>query len=111
MKLYNELLEVVPKVATPNSTFNDVTPFLYYIRVPSNYRNQLRAYLESKGIDTGVHWQPGHWFELFKNCKSGDLGVTEGIANEIISLPLHSCMDLNNVEYICAEITKFMCDS
>ena len=70
----------------PKTDFNDITPFLYYIRVPADSRDGLRAALSEKGIDTGIHWQPGHWFSLFKDCRRGDLSVTDQVGKEILSL-------------------------
>ncbi len=87
-KLYNKLLADVKQVKTPKSDFSDVTPFLYYIRVPPEHRQPLRDYLKDNGIDTGVHWQPGHWFALLKDTRRGDMSITEKIGHEILSLPL-----------------------
>jgi len=106
-KLYNKLLDSVDYVVTPDSSFNDVTPFLYYIRVPKEIRQQLRDYLLTQGIDTGIHWQPGHWFELLKDSNCGDLCVTEHIAYGILSLPLHSMMNPKTVKFIAEAIAKF----
>jgi dTDP-4-amino-4,6-dideoxygalactose transaminase len=91
-KRYNQELLDVESVRTPNTTFEDITPFLYYIRVPAEDRDGLRAFMKERGIDTGIHWQPGHWFSLFKDCRKGDLSVTDRVGNEILSLPLHSKM-------------------
>jgi dTDP-4-amino-4,6-dideoxygalactose transaminase len=92
-KLYNELLDPIPQVQTPQSDFLNVAPFLYYVRVPPDSRDPLRAYLKDRGVDTGIHWQPGHWFQLFRNERRGDLSVTEQVGREILSLPLHSKME------------------
>ena len=102
--LYNRLLSEVPEVTTPRSTFQDVTPFLYYIRVPADDRQPLRDHLKARGIDTGIHWQPGHWFTLLKDARRGDMSVTDRVGHEILSLPLHSRMDARLVERIAAEI-------
>lgn len=104
---YNKGLRPLKAVRTPNTSFEDVTPFLYYIRVPVDLRDQLRSVLRESGIDTGIHWQPGHWFELFKDCRRGDLSVTDNVANEILSLPLHSLMDTNDLERVIVAITNF----
>jgi dTDP-4-amino-4,6-dideoxygalactose transaminase len=106
-KLYNELLAPISEVQTPNATFKDVTPFLYYIRVPAEKRQPLRDHLKSNGIDTGIHWQPGHWFSLLKDARRGDLSVTDRIGHEILSLPLHSKMALPVVEHIVNKISEF----
>lgn len=106
-KRYNELLATVSEVQTPLSTFEDVTPFLYYIRVPAEKRQPLRDYLKAEGIDTGIHWQPGHWFALLQDVRRGDLSVTDRIAHEILSLPLHSKMALADIERIVNGISTF----
>lgn len=91
-EFYNKELESIPEVRVPKSDFKDISPFLYYIRVPSDCRDELRSYLSDLGIDTGIHWQPGHWFTLLKNCRSGNLDVTDAVGDQILSLPLHSLM-------------------
>ncbi len=104
---YNQLLKDIPPVRVPATDFAEVNPFLYYIRVPAEHRDTLRSYLKEKGIDTGVHWQPGHWFTLWKNCSAGDLSVTERVGNEILSLPLHSKMDSGVVDTITKTIIEY----
>ena len=104
---YNELLKNVAQVRTPNTDFSDVTPFLYYIRVPQDERDALRAFLSEKGVDSGIHWQPGHRFNLFKDCHRGPLPVTEKVGREILSLPLHSMMEQETVARVAAAIKEF----
>ncbi|MCF4097690.1 DegT/DnrJ/EryC1/StrS family aminotransferase [Maritalea mediterranea] len=106
-KRYSERLASVAQVRTPNSSFDEVNPFLYYIRVPQEDRDDLRAYLKEKGIDTGIHWQPGHWFSLWKDCRKGDLSVTDAVGHEILSLPLHSMMELSVVDQVSDTIGDF----
>ncbi|QTN31327.1 DegT/DnrJ/EryC1/StrS family aminotransferase [Akkermansiaceae bacterium] len=106
-KLYNELLAGVEQVRTPLSDFAEVTPFLYYIRVAAEHRQPLRDHLKAEGIDTGIHWQPGHWFSLLAEERRGDLGVTDKAGHEILSLPLHSLMPDSVVERVCASISGY----
>jgi dTDP-4-amino-4,6-dideoxygalactose transaminase len=106
-KFYNKELASVKEVVTPNTDFDGITPFLYYIRVPADKKDELKMYMINNGVDIGVHWQPGHWFELFKNAKRGDLSVTDKIGHEILSLPLHSCMTAEAMETVVAKIKEF----
>lgn len=106
-KFYNQMLFQINEITVPKSDFEDVCPFLYYIRVPAECRDNLRDHLLEKGIDTGIHWQPGHWFELFKNCRSGSLKVTETVGKEILSLPLHSFMEERIIERIVSSIKEY----
>ena len=104
---YNERLAAVAHVSTPASDFVDVTPFLYYIRVPAESRDALRAGLKEAGVDTGIHWQPGHWFSLFKEARRGDLSVTDAVGAQVLSLPLHSMMEPDTVDQVCDAIAGF----
>jgi dTDP-4-amino-4,6-dideoxygalactose transaminase len=104
---YNEKLSQIPEVIVPKTDFKDITPFLYYIRIPEDKRDPLRAFLREKNIDTGIHWQPGHWFTLLKNCRKGNLSVTNQVGKEILSLPLHSCMLMENLDRVIDTIKRF----
>ena len=106
-KLYSRLLADVKRVTTPKSNFSDVTPFLYYIRVPLQHRQPLRDYLKAHGIDTGIHWQPGHWFALLKDARRGDMSITEKIGHEVLSLPLNSKITVEEVTQICKAISSY----
>jgi len=106
-RLYNRLLSKTNEVVVPKTNFDNITPFLYYIRVPADKREALRDYLQEQKIDTGIHWQPGHWFKLFIDSKMGDLSVTNMIGREIISLPLHSKMLTKDVRYIAKKINNY----
>lgn len=106
-RYYNENLSRIEEVTVPKTDFVDITPFLYYIRVPEERRDALRAYLKEHGVDTGIHWQPGHWFTLLKDCRRGDLSVTDRVGKEILSLPLHSLMKTETLDRIIGGIRDF----
>jgi dTDP-4-amino-4,6-dideoxygalactose transaminase len=89
-RLYNEQLADLDQVRTPEGDLDDAVPFLYYVRVPAELRDDLRSHLASLGIDTGIHWQPGHRFTLLRDRRRGDLTVTDRVGEEILTLPLHS---------------------
>lgn len=104
---YNEHLSAIGEIQVPKTNFKDVTPFLYYIRVPPQKRDGVRSHLSKLGIDTGIHWQPGHWFSLFKNARRGDLSVTDQIGQEILSLPLHSDISSQDQDRVINALADF----
>jgi dTDP-4-amino-4,6-dideoxygalactose transaminase len=106
-RYYNEHLAGLPEVTVPKTDFEDITPFLYYIRVPESKRDALRAFLKERGIDTGIHWQPGHWFTLFKDCRRGDLSVSDRVGHEVLSLPLHSMMATDTLDRVIQGVRSF----
>ncbi len=106
-RYYNEHLSEIAEVTVPKTDFSNVTPFLYYIRVPEAKRDMLKTYLLENGVDTGIHWQPGHWMSLFKEARRGDLSVTDKVAKEILSLPLHSKMPKDFLDEVIRQIKNF----
>jgi dTDP-4-amino-4,6-dideoxygalactose transaminase len=104
---FNKKLGQIPEVSVPATNFSDITPFLYYIRVPESKREAFRTFMRNQGIDTGIHWQPGHWFTIFKGCRSGDLSVTDNVGKEIVSIPLHSSMPTETLDSVVHGIESF----
>jgi dTDP-4-amino-4,6-dideoxygalactose transaminase len=105
--LYNQILQDVKEVVLPKQSFEEIVPFIYYIRVPSQSRSRFREFLREHGVDTGIHWQPGHTFELFRNSRCGNLEVTNRISQEIVTLPLHSEMLEEDVYTVSRAIKSF----
>jgi dTDP-4-amino-4,6-dideoxygalactose transaminase len=108
-RYYNARLKDVPGVIVPQTDddFANVTPFLYYIRVPADRRDALRAHMRNDSIDTGIHWQPGHWFSMFRDSRRGDLSVTDRVGHEVLSLPLHSRMRSDDRDRVVQSIRSF----
>jgi dTDP-4-amino-4,6-dideoxygalactose transaminase len=106
-RTYNERFADLDKVRTPDTDFSDSVPFLYHVRVPPELRDGLRTHLSGLGIDTGIHWQPGHWFTLLSNCRRGNLEVTENAGKEILTLPLHSAPAPGTVERVIEGVRSF----
>lgn len=104
---YSKAFGNIKDIRIPATDFKDITPFLYYLRVDPSLRSKLRLHLQERGVDTGIHWTPGHQFTLFKNCKRGDLSVTNKVAREIFDIPLHSFMKEESVQKVIEGVTSF----
>jgi dTDP-4-amino-4,6-dideoxygalactose transaminase len=101
---YNAVLFGVEGLIVPQTDFQDVAPFLYYVRVLDGHRETLIDELKAAGIDTGIHWIPGHRFSFLKTARRGDLSVTDRIGSEILTLPLHSYMDIDTVDQVATAV-------
>lgn len=106
-RLYNELLAEVPGVEVPRTDFQNVSPFIYYIRVKDGRRAELIEHLGANGIATGIHFLPAHRYTFFKSCRQGSMTVTDRVTEEILTLPLHSNMRAAMVERIVGQIRRF----
>ncbi len=106
-RFYNEQLGSIEGLSIPKTDFEDVGPFMYYVIVKNGRREAFIDYLREKGIETGIHWRPGHQFSLFQQCKRSDMTVTERIGKEILTLPTHSIMKNNDLVRITQAIREF----
>jgi dTDP-4-amino-4,6-dideoxygalactose transaminase len=86
---------------------------LFVIRVPNNAkynRNKLHKFLESRQIQTGIHYPiPVHlqnaYTTLFNDNKK--LPITEQLCNEVLSIPMSPFLLNEEIEYVIENITTF----
>ena len=106
-EFYDDALSGIDGLILPKTDIGSIVPFMYYVRVGDGRRDDFRTFLQDHGIDTGIHWQPGHLFTLFKHCRRGDLSVTERIGREIVTLPFHSGMDERTLDHVVSVVRKY----
>jgi dTDP-4-amino-4,6-dideoxygalactose transaminase len=90
---YADQLKGIAGLRLPVQDVSEIVPFMFYVRIIDGRREEFRQYLQERGVDTGIHWQPAHWFTMFRDCRKGDLSVTDRVGKEIVSLPFHSNMN------------------
>ncbi len=81
---------------------------LFVIR--TSYRNELKRYLESKGISTLIHYPiPPHLQEAYRHLgfKEGDFPKAELLSNTSLSLPIWPGMNQEQIDFVCAMIKDF----
>ena len=72
-------------------------------------RSQFMLDMESRGIQTSMHYPPVHRFQYYqKHFKNtiGSLPVTEEVSGREVTLPLHPLMTLQDVEYVYQAIKE-----
>jgi dTDP-4-amino-4,6-dideoxygalactose transaminase len=76
---------------------------LYTIRVPD--RDGVRARLDAKGIGTGLFYRLAlHQHPAFKDYDGRPLPVSEKLADEVLSLPIHPDLRDDEVERVIAAV-------
>lgn len=94
---YSEELADTPLI-TPRGPLYSHVYHLYVIRV-SDKRDELRAYLAEKGIQTNVHYPtPLHRQPAYPTKQH--LPVVEEITKQIISIPIFPLMREDEIEYV-----------
>jgi dTDP-4-amino-4,6-dideoxygalactose transaminase len=105
--LYNEALEGICICPRERPDAHHVY-HLYVIR--NSKREDLRTFLENEGITTLMHYPvPVHLQGAYKDLGygTGDLPVTEKIAADILSLPMHPLMTDEGAAYVVQKIHDF----
>jgi len=83
---------------------------MYTIR--TKYRDKLRAFLQKKGISTGIHYPiPIHKQPLFKKYNKTQLSITEQICSTTLSIPMFPSLNSSQQSYVIKNINIFLSKS
>lgn len=105
---YHALLAGTPLVLPREAPDCESVFHLYVARHPK--RDQLKEFLQSKGIGTALHYPKTlHLQKCFEKLgyKAGDFPVSERAADGCISLPVFPQMTDEQVDYVAAMICEF----
>jgi hypothetical protein len=104
---YNERLKTVV-ITPPEKPWAKAVYHMYVIR--ANKRDALAQFLKERGIETGIHYPvPNHQQPAVTQrfSKLPQLPQTEKAVNEILSLPIHGEMSLDDADKVCDAIAAF----
>ncbi|MEM6782889.1 MAG: DegT/DnrJ/EryC1/StrS family aminotransferase [Bacteroidota bacterium] len=81
----------------------------YVIRVPVDTRDQLRDALKAQGIPSMVYYPtPLHAMPAFADARvAGSLAETERACQEVLALPMHPWLSMDDVERIADAVLGF----
>jgi len=74
-------------------------------------RDALNAFLAEKDVPSMIYYPvPAHKQEMFASFGSADteLPVTDWLTHRVLSLPIHTEMEDDQLEYICSSIAEFI---
>lgn len=115
-KYLTSLLEAIPSVETPEILEgNDHIFHLYTIKLKQGNsrmsRDEIVETLIEQGIGVGVYYRPVHLFSYFREhygYGAGDLPVTEGVANRLITLPMYPQLDKVELEKVYSVLKRVL---
>jgi dTDP-4-amino-4,6-dideoxygalactose transaminase len=82
----------------------------YTLRVDAANRDLLKAHLEERGIPSMVYYPvPAHLQKafLYLGYKEGDFPVSEKLCRTVLSIPMHTELDRDQLKYITDNIRFF----
>lgn len=106
--IYNKLLAKSNVVVPIEADYAKHVFHLFVVQ--SEKRDQLRSFLESKGISTGIHYPvPVHLQKAYEflGLKSGSFPVAEAIMQRIVSLPMFPELSEGQIVEVCRAVKEF----
>ena len=109
---YSKILKNHPNIITPSMGLNHNSHIFhqYTIRIINSDRDALANHLNSNNVPCGVYYPiPLHMQKAYKisEVDSSFFPVTNQIVKEVISLPMHSELSSDQIEYISNSIFSF----
>ena len=116
--MYSEAFKNIENIITPSGFDAEKNDFdkthvfhQYTLRILDADRDALVDYLNEKGIPCGVYYPiPLHLQKAYKDerYKEADFPVTNQLVKEVISLPMHTELNDEQIEYIAQNLIDFV---
>ena len=103
-------LKNIKEISIPNRNKKDIRQVYHIYSLLFERRDELKLYLNSKGIDAKIHYpNPIHLQPAAKayGYKKGDFPMAEKISSETLSLPVHEFVKKHDLDTMIDEIRNF----
>ena len=112
-RLYTEGLQGNPNIITPEIPQGDTSHVFhqYTIRILGGKRDALAEHLTKHGIPFGIYYPiPLHKQKAYEDSRyrEADFPATNELVQEVISLPMHTELDKEQINFITKLITDFV---
>ena len=85
----------------------------YTLRVLNGQRDALRSHLEKSGVPSMIYYPlPLHFQKAFENTRypKGSMPISERLSSEVLSLPIHTEMTSEELNFIVESVLAFFND-
>jgi len=110
--LYDSYFSKIPQLQVPERSGRSTHVFHQYTLVTKDIdRDGLLDHLQAKNIPCAVYYPvPMHLQKAYmdERYKKGDLPVTEELSRRVISLPMHTEMDEEQIAFIAGAVEEFI---
>ena len=106
---YDQHLKSISEIEVPVRSENSTHVFHQYT-IRTDRRDELRLYLEKSGIPSMIYYPvPLHLQKAYirDGFTEGSFPITEKLSKSVLSLPIHTEMRTDELEFICQTIRNF----
>jgi dTDP-4-amino-4,6-dideoxygalactose transaminase len=108
---YDKALSVCPEIIVPERvTYSSHIFHQYTLKIKNGKRDNLKRFLEEKKIPSMIyypsplHAQPAYSYLGYRET---DFPVTTALCREVLSLPMHTEIDQEQLDYIILNVLKY----
>ncbi|MDR3024835.1 DegT/DnrJ/EryC1/StrS family aminotransferase [Chryseobacterium sp.] len=108
---YDEAFEGNPNILTPKRAENSTHVFHQYtLRILNGQRNELQKFLTEKEIPAMIYYPVALRKQkaYFQESNDADFVNTDKLLDQVISLPMHTELDEEQLKYITDAVLEFM---
>ncbi|NSL90149.1 DegT/DnrJ/EryC1/StrS family aminotransferase [Chitinophaga solisilvae] len=109
---YDAAFAGMPQITTPFRAANSTHVFHQYtLQLHDADRNKLQQYLQEKNVPAMIYYPvPAHRQKMFADFGGAafDLPVTDNLTTRVISLPIHTEMDNDQLDHIIQSVKSFL---
>lgn len=109
---YNKAFAGNPKITTPAiAPYSTHVFHQYTLKLEGVDRNALNQFLAEQGVPSMIYYPvPAHRQKMFQGMVKGtpDLPVTDWLTERVISLPMHTELDIIQLEHIIKQVLAFV---
>ena len=109
---YDAFFEQYPQITIPSRAQNSTHVFHQYtLKLEGINRAELRSYLADNDIPAMIYYPvPAHKQKMFESFGSADtiLPITDWLTERVISLPIHTEMNEEQLNKICNTVAEFI---
>lgn len=103
---YLDKLKTNSGVAFLDLDYENIIPHIFVIRVLDGKRDELMRILQAKNIECGMHYMLNHQLDYYSTPYA--LPTSEKLGSELLSLPLHAELSIEEQDRVISEISNFL---
>jgi dTDP-4-amino-4,6-dideoxygalactose transaminase len=108
-EIYNSKLSSIPQIVIPSIRAETSHSYHLYV-VRAERRDELAAFLRSKGVETSIHYPvPLPFLPAYKylDHQAEDFPVSGSYSRQILSLPMYPELTEEKIDFVCSNIKAF----
>jgi UDP-2-acetamido-2-deoxy-ribo-hexuluronate aminotransferase len=109
---YTDYFKDMPEVETPSIAPNSTHVFHQYtLKIKGIDQYKVQEYMQEKGIPVMIYYpMPLHTQEAYGSDQFNheDFAVTNELCDSVISLPMHTELDSEQMNYICSNLKEYL---